>query len=264
MRRYLHLYKIYLQRAIKARLEYKADTIIGILSFFISNAATFSCLWMIISSIPSLDGWTIWELGFLYGFAMLPKGLDHLFTDSLWFIGYWYIRAGLFDKHLVKPVSPLFQMIGETFQPEAFGELIIGTSLCVICALNIDVVWSFPNILLLFVAFIFGSLIFTGVKLITCSIAFWTKRSGPLMNSVYNFCDFTRYPITIYNKPMQVFLAFVIPFGMIISIPVQIVLKGTWNAWPVIGLIILSALILNVIGLLVWRAGINAYESTGS
>ena len=84
------------------------------------------------------------------------------------------------------------------------------------------------------------------------------------MNSVYNFCDFTRYPITIYNKPMQVFLAFIIPFGMIISIPVQIVLKGTWNAWPVMGLIILSALILNIIGLLVWRAGINAYESTGS
>ena len=38
MRRYLHLYKIYLQRAIKARLEYKADTIIGILSFFISGS----------------------------------------------------------------------------------------------------------------------------------------------------------------------------------------------------------------------------------
>ena len=60
------------------------------------------------------------------------------------------------------------------------------------------------------------------------------------MNSVYNFCDFARYPITIFNKPMQFFLSFVIPFGLVISVPVQIVLKGTWSAWPVIGIIILA------------------------
>ena len=37
MRRYLRLYKVLIQSAIKSRLEYKADTVIGILSFFISN-----------------------------------------------------------------------------------------------------------------------------------------------------------------------------------------------------------------------------------
>ena len=84
------------------------------------------------------------------------------------------------------------------------------------------------------------------------------------MNSVYNFCDFTRYPITIFNKPMQFFLSFVIPFGLVISVPVQIVLKGTWSAWPVIGIIILAAAVFNIIGVLLWNAGVRAYESTGS
>ena len=264
MRRYLRLYKVLIQSAIKSRLEYKADTVIGILSFFISNIATFSCLWMIIQAIPSLDGWTIWELGFLYGFAMLPKGLDHLFTDSLWFIGYWYVKNGLFDKHLIRPANTLFQIVAQTFQPEAFGELIIGTALCIICGFNINIIWSFANVILLIVAFIIGALIFTGLKLITCSFAFWFKRSGPLMNSVYNFCDFARYPITIFNKPMQFFLSFVIPFGLVISVPVQIVLKGTWSAWPVIGIIILAAAVFNIIGVLLWNAGVRAYESTGS
>lgn len=264
MIRYLHLYKVYIKRAIKARLEYKADTIIGILSFLISNVATFSCIWMVIQAIPSLDGWTIWELGFLYGFAMLPKGLDHLFTDSLWFIGYWYVKNGLFDKHLVRPVNTLFQIIAETFQPEAFGELIIGTCLCIVCAFNISIIWSFGNVLLLIVAVFIGAFIFTGVKLITCSLAFWIKRSGPLMNSVYNFCDFARYPITIYDKPMQFFLAFIVPFGLIISIPVQIVLKGTWSPYWVMGVIILAATLLMTIGVILWNAGVKAYESTGS
>ncbi len=264
MRRYLHLYQVFIKRAIKARLEYKADTIIGIISFLVSNIATFSCIWMIIQAIPSLDGWSIWELGFLYGFAMLPKGLDHLFTDSLWFIGYWYIKNGLFDKHLIRPINTLFQIIAETFQPEAFGELIIGTALCLTCAFKIKIIWSFTNGLLLLVAIIFGAFIFTGIKLITCSFAFWIKRSGPLMNSVYNFCDFARYPITIFNKPMQFFLSFIVPFGLFISIPVQIVLQGTWNAYLVMIAIIIAAMIFTTIGVLLWNAGVKAYESTGS
>ena len=154
--------------------------------------------------------------------------------------------------------------MAQTFQPEAFGELIIGTALCIICGFNINIIWSFANVLLLIVAFIIGALIFTGLKLITCSFAFWFKRSGPLMNSVHNFCDFARYPITIFNKPMQLFLSFVIPFGLVISVPVQIVLKGTWSAWPVIGIIILAAVVFNIIGVLLWNAGVRAYESTGS
>ena len=67
-----------------------------------------------------------------------------------------------------------------------------------------------------------------------------------------------------YNKPMQFFLSFVIPFGLVISVPVQIVLKGTWSAWPVIGIIILAAAVFNIIGVLLWNAGVRAYESTGS
>ncbi|MCI5745165.1 MAG: ABC-2 family transporter protein [Erysipelotrichaceae bacterium] len=264
MLRYLHLYKVFVKRAIKARLEYKADALIGILSFFISNIATFSCILLIVKAIPSLDGWSIFELGFLYGFAMLPKGLDHLFTDSLWFIGYWYVKNGFFDKHLIRPINTLFQVIAETFQPEAFGELIIGSALCIICAFKIDINFTFANVLLLIVSFIFGAFIFTGIKLITCSFAFYFKRSGQLMNSAYIFCDFARYPVSIFNKPMQFFLSFIMPFGLIISIPVQIVLKGTWNAYIVMLLIIAFAFIFNIIGILLWNKGVKAYESTGS
>ena len=84
------------------------------------------------------------------------------------------------------------------------------------------------------------------------------------MNSAYNFCDFARYPISIFNKPMQFFLSFIMPFGLIISIPVQIVLKGTWNAYIVILLIIAFAFIFNIIGIILWNKGVKAYESTGS
>ena len=69
-------------------------------------------------------------------------------------------------------------------------------------------------------------------------------------------------PIGVFPSPSL--LSFVIPFGLVISVPVQIVLKGTWSAWPVIGIIILAAAVFNIIGVLLWNAGVRAYESTGS
>ena len=35
------------------------------------------------NTIPSLENWTMAEIGFLYGFSMLPVAIDHLFSDDL-------------------------------------------------------------------------------------------------------------------------------------------------------------------------------------
>ena len=120
MKRYIKLYLVYLQRAIKSRLEYKKDAIVGMFSFLITNTLQFFSLMFIVKSIPSLNGWTMYELGFLYGFSMMPRALDHLLTDSLWYVGYWYVRNGVIDRFLIRPVNTLFQVIAEIFQPEAF------------------------------------------------------------------------------------------------------------------------------------------------
>lgn len=264
MKRYIKLYSVYLQRAIKCRLEYKKDAIVGIFSFLITNLISFVSLMCIVRSIPSLNGWTMYELGFLYGFSMIPRSLDHLLTDSLWYIGYWYVRTGVVDRFLIRPVNALFQVIAEVFQPEAIGELIVGVALFILCGSKITFHFSFVNILLLIIASIFGAVIFTAIKLITCSVAFWTKRSGQLMSTAYNFADFAKYPIKIYHPIIKFIMTFILPFGLVISIPVEVVLKGGYNALLVSGWIILVASVLSLIGYYIWNCGLRRYESSGS
>lgn len=264
MKRYLKLYKIYLQQAIKGRLEYKKDALVGIFSFLLTNLTSFISLMFIVNSIPSLNGWTMYELGFLYGLSMLPRALDHLLTDSLWYIGYWYVRVGEVDRYLVRPVNTLFQVIAEVFQPEAIGEAILGVVLLVVCATKVDIAWSFASIVLMVVAVLFGAVIFSALKLMTCSVAFWTKRSGHFMNMVYNFADFAKYPIGIYHPVLQFILAFILPFGLVISIPAETLITGAYNAWMVSAAIIGMAVVLSAIGCMVWNLGIKNYESAGS
>lgn len=264
MTRYIRLYGVYLQRAIKSRLEYKKDAIVGMFSFLITNMVSFASLLFIVRSIPSLNGWTTYELGFLYGFSMIPRSIDHLLTDSLWYIGYWYVRIGEIDRFLIRPVNSLFQVIAEVFQPEAIGEAILGIALLLICGRKVTLILTFGTVVMMIVAVIFGSLIFTALKLITCSVAFWTKRSGQLMSMIYNFADFAKYPIGIYHPVIKFILAFIFPFGLVISIPVDIMVNATYNSWLVCLVIIAISGVLLSIGGLLWKAGIKNYESAGS
>ncbi len=264
MKRYLNLYKVFLSCAIKSKLEYKKDTIISVIAFLVSNICQLICLYLIIRNIPSLNGWGMYELAFMYGFAMFPKALDHFFTDALWMIGYFYVRTGEMDRMLIRPISPLFHVVAETFQPAAFGELIMGTALLIVSIPKVTFIWSAGNVSLFAVAIIFGALIFSSLKLMTCSVALWTKVSGQLVQVVYNMNDFAKYPVSIYNKGMRFFLSFIIPFALVISIPVDSFFKGNYNPWIVIIEIIVITTILTCLGFFIWSKGIKSYESSGS
>jgi len=264
MIRYIKLYGIYVKKAIKSRLEYKNDAILGMISFLITNTVSFLTLTFVISSIPSLGTWSMSELGFLYGFAMMPRAIDHLFSDSLWYVGYWYVRNGLMDHYLTRPVNVLFQVVAEVFQPEAFGELFLGIVLLVVCGFNISFMWSIGSVVMLIVAIVFGSFIITSLKILTCSVAFWTKTSGVLMNMVYNFADFAKYPITIYHPIIRTIMTFIIPFGLIISIPIDTLINGTYNPWLISLSIIGIAIGLFLVAFFVWCRGLKHYDSSGS
>ncbi len=133
------------------------------------------------------------------------------------------MRNGVIDRFLIRPVNSLFQVIAEVFQPEAIGEALVGIALFVYCGTKVSIRWSFTNVLLLIIASIFGAVIFTAIKLITCSVAFWTKRSGQLMSTAYNFADFAKYPIKIYHPIIKFIMTFILPFGLVISIPIEVV-----------------------------------------
>ena len=158
----------------------------------------------------------------------------------------------------------LFQIIAEAVQPEAFGELILGAVMLGVCASNVGVKWSFAFIMLLVVATIFGGLLITGVKIFFTAFALKFKRSGSLLQAVYNMISYTRYPISIYPLVLRTLLTCVLPFAVIISMPVEAVLFSAYNPY------LLSLIIIGVSGLVLslsvvfWNWMERFYQSTGS
>ena len=70
--RYVHLYFTCIKRSMISRLEYKKDTIVALFSFFFSNFCSLTAIYFILQAIPALAGYSLYEVGFFYGFSMLP------------------------------------------------------------------------------------------------------------------------------------------------------------------------------------------------
>lgn len=263
MRRMLRLHRIFISQHMKKLMEYKVDFVVGAVGFLLGQAVEILFIGIIFSQIPDLKGWTFDEILFIYGFSLIPKAIDHLFFDNLWMIGYQIVRKGDFDKYLTRPINSLFYVIVEKFQVDAFGEMIMGIILIAYSLVNIgaDIVWQRAIVLLLLIPF--AVLIFTSVKILTSSIAFWTKQSGHITHMFYMTSDFSKYPVTIYNNFIKVIITYIIPFAFTAYYPASYFLRGEDGLFCILGTIIISLLLFGV-SVFVWNKGVKSYESAGS
>ncbi|MDE6208697.1 MAG: ABC-2 family transporter protein [Lachnospiraceae bacterium] len=261
--RFLRLYKTFIIQHIKKLMEYRIDFLTGAMSFFINQVTNIVFIGIIFSQIPNLDGYLFYEIIFIYGFSLVPKGIDHLLTDNLWKVAWFIVRKGDFDKYLTRPISPLVHCIIESIQFDALGELLTGIILIVIASVKLSIKFTFVNVVLMIIAMIFGAVIFTAIKIIGAAIAFWIKQSGSILQIFYGISDFARYPATIYNSVIRNVVTYIIPFAFTAYYPASYILRGN-NPLFCIGGVIVAAMVLLGISLIVWHKGLNAYESAGS
>lgn len=255
------MHAIFIKQYLKQIMEYKVDFVVGVLGVFLTQGLNLLFLSVLFQHIPSLEGWTFEQIAFIYGFSLIPKGIDHLFFDNLWALGQRLVRKGEFDKYLTRPISPLFHVLVETFQVDALGELLVGVILLVTTAGSI--VWTLPKVLLFILFIPFATLIYTSLKIATASISFWTKQSGAVIYIFYMFNDFSKYPMSIYHSFLRWLISFIIPFAFTAYYPASYFLIGQHLLFNIGGLVVVSLLVL-ALSLKLWKWGLDAYESAGS
>ena len=200
VKRYLRLYRVLVAQFLKTIMQSRVDFLIGLLGFFFTQVMGIAFLYLVFQQIPNLQGWTLDQLIFIYGFAQIPRGIDHLFTDNIWLVAYRLVINGDFDRYMLRPMNIFFQVIAEKLQPDALGELLIGTILVVRSLTKGIVIVDGLHVALFFVSIFAGALIYTSIKLFFASLAFWLKVSGPFLQIAYDMANFAKYPTEIYSK----------------------------------------------------------------
>lgn len=263
MKRHLKLYIKFLQQYLKTLMAYRADFVLGLIGFLLVQSVGVIFIGLIFNAIPSLSGWSFYEILFIYGFAQIPRGIDHVFTDQLWIFSWKTIAQGEFDRYLVRPLNPLFQVIVEKFQPDGFGEIIIGTILLIISWSKLSIEVTVGKIFALIFMILCATLIYTAIKLAVTSITFWVKFAQSYLFMVYQLSTFVKYPITIYPNWVKGILTFIIPFAFTGYFPGAYLLGRVSFFYGVIMTFIISMVSI-FIAYRIWLIGISKYESTGS
>lgn len=263
MLRYFRLHRIFIAQHLKKLMEYKTDFLLGAIGLLFAQALQVMFIGIIFSQVPELEGYTFDEVLFIFGFSLIPKSLDHLFSDNLWMVGYSIIRKGDFDKYLTRPINSLYYVLVERFCVDAFGEMLTGVLLLAYAVPRLHLNFYWYTIPLLLVVAVFATLIYTSLKIMTAAISFWTKASGHITHMLYMTNDFSKYPVTIYNKAVQTLITYVIPFAFTAYYPASYFLTGK-NPLFCIGGTVIAGTVMFAIALFIWSRGIRAYESAGS
>lgn len=213
---YKKLYLNYFLVNIKSILVYDLDYLLGIIAMILKSIVNFCMLLLLFQLVDDIHGWTFEQMLFLYGMSTVSYALWHCFFIDVITIP-TYIQSGEFDRFLLKPIDPLFQIMMEAFDEDGWGELLFGLVVLIISIVNLNIF----NFTLIFIPIfcISGCLIFAAISIFCSSIAFYTIGNIDLTDNIMDFKEFAKYPMSIFNGVIKIIFTFIFPIGFIAYYP---------------------------------------------
>jgi ABC-2 type transport system permease protein len=261
-RRLAYLYLRCLGQQMKAILAYEADFAVLLVSAAIVQLAGFLFIWTVFQRIPDINGWTFWQVVMMYALIFITEGVGSLFFEGTWRLS-WLVYTGQFDQVLLRPVSPIVQVLAGAVGFNGLGNIVTGGALLAVSLANVQVAWTPGRVLMVIVLVASAATIRVALNLGTAASAFWVKAPWSMVPMfVHQLGEFAKYPITIYSMAVQVMIVVAIPFAFVSFFPTAYVFDV--EAWSGPGLLTpLVAIYCLVMAVWVFRIGLRRYESTG-
>lgn len=258
----MKLYAKFLAIHIKSQMQYKASLFFTILGQFLTSFASLLGVWFMFSRFYAVEGFTLSQVLLCYATVLLSFSLAECFGRGFDLFPAM-IGNGEFDRALVRPRSPVFQVLAAKIDLARMGKVL--QAILVFCygIPTSGVVWTGAKIATLVLMILGGFAVFFCLFVIYAAVCFFTIEGLEFMNILtYGGQEFGRYPFVIYGKNVLWFLTFIVPLALFQYYPL-LYLLGRENSLfhrfaPLLGLLFA----LPAYGF--WRFGLHRYKSTGS
>lgn len=262
----LRIYGKLIKISMLGKMQYRADFLTGIISILILNGLNISAIGILVNRFTDLNGWTVWDMVFLYCLWILGHSIYSFFFWHF-FMMEELVISGRFDMFLVRPLPVLLQFLAQGIQYMGVGDVLVGIVGVSLAYQNLGLDWAPLQWLLFGVAILSGAAIETGVNWIIATVGFWTLRTFPLTRLSTSFMQMVQqYPASIFGRWFRVVVTGVLPFAFMNYYP-SLVLLGKQDAGVAPWLGYLSpvvAMLVLLLGLLLWQTGLKRYSSTGN
>lgn len=172
------------------------------------------------------------------------------------------IIRGTFDFMLLRPINPLFQALTDHPDLNDMIFLIPTTLISLYIASTLQIEISFTSFLIYFFLLINSLLIALSLHILVLVGGILTKDVEGLIWIYRDLMTLAKFPVTAYLQPLKFALFFVVPVGLMITIPAEVLL----NLTPThsIFITIMSGCALLFLSLRLWKWSLKKYSSASS
>jgi ABC-2 type transport system permease protein len=265
----LHLYRRLLGAQLCSQMQYRTAFVFDVISTMLFTITEFGALALTFQRFPSIGGWNVLEVMFLYGLVEFSFGLmDMIFAgfDPPRFAE--HIRKGTLDQFLLRPSSLYVQIFGSDFTLRRIGRLLLSAGIFAYAVIHLEVHWTLEKIVYLPFVILGMVLFFGGLFIVGATITFWTIESTEAMNILtYGGSSLIQYPMNIYNEWLRQFFTFVVPALFLNYQPALWFLgkpdpfhlpEFTHFLSPIAGGSVF------IVSLVFWNFGLQRYQGTGN
>lgn len=249
-----------------ALIEYPGSYLAGIIAQWISYGIEVFLLYLMVSQFGALAGWLPMEVLFLYAIWLLTYALGASFTFNIANSFASMAVNGTLDEALVRPMPSMVYLLAANYNLGYISHVMLTTAVLSVSIWQMRVTWTLWQWAWLIVLLITGAVIQGSLMLLCDMPSLRMRGESPTGVFFWELRDFTKYPISIYPKSIQVVFTVILPFGFINFYPVQALLNKHDGVFGpvVIWLAPVAAIILLCVTIFSWRAILNRYESAGT
>lgn len=265
MLRAITIYSLYFAQFLKSRLSYKGDFFASLAGNLGASLSGILFVWFLMdgSTVTDLRGWLRDEVLFVYGYSFIATGLFLLLAPNLFDFGNRYIIQGQFDRVLLRPLNPLSQVLFESFSLESLSNVVVGATVMTVAKNNLGIRFSIADYLWIVVSAVSGAVILLSVFVFLASLSFHFEDRMGISPPFYNLINFSRYPITIFNRVIQIILSVLVPFAFVAFYPATrfFTHQGFQVLCYLTPLVAAGTFCLALAG---WKFGVSKYTSVGN
>ena len=261
------LYLRFIGARVRSQMQYKASFVIDVFSRFLVNGLELAAIFILFSRFSSLGGWSVGEVAFLYGLVTVSFAFHEVVAQSFEDFSLT-VKQGEFDRILLRPITPLVQVLASDFQLKRIGRVLTGVVALVLALTRVHITWTLGKVLYFPVVVLSGVLLFAAIDLIGATLCFWTIERTEVMNVfTYGGVFMSSYPIQIYQAWIRRTFTFIIPIAFVSYYPGLYFLDRTDPLGLPRFISFLTppvTLAFCAVALWFWSWGVRHYQSTGS
>ncbi|WP_052847838.1 ABC transporter permease [Streptomyces avicenniae] len=252
---------------MRSTMTYRLSFALTFFGNIVLTSLDFVAILIMFAHVEALGGFSVAEVGLLYGTTSFSLSVAHVLTGELHEVGS-RIRDGSLDVMFVRPVPVLVQLAADRFALRRLGRAAQGLAVLGWSLPQLDVDWTPWRVALLVTMLLSGAAIFMAIYVLGAVFQFYAQDAAEVQNSfTYGGSTLLQYPPTIFGRELVQGVTFVVPLAFVNWIPTMRLL-GRDDPLGLPGFVdflspAVAAALLLVAGL-AWRAALGTYRSTGS